>query len=147
MKIYTIGFTKKSAENFFSVLEEQHIEALVDIRLNNTSQLAGFSRYPDLPYFLEKIIHVRYIQDPDFAPSKEMLRRFREGDINWDAYTLAYQKLLEERNIKDHIQEKYRDFLDKNICLLCSEDKADHCHRSLAAQEIKKQLGGEIINL
>jgi len=146
-KIYTIGFTKKSAQTFFELLAVNKIEVLLDVRLKNTSQLAGFSRYPDIEYFFENIIHGQYISDILFAPSDEILKNYKKNLIDWNEYVYEYEKLMLERNIKEHILRKYKEMLKKTVCLLCSEEKANHCHRSLVAAKFHEIFGMEVINL
>lgn len=146
-KILTIGFTKKSAQFFFELLEHNKVDVLLDVRLKNTSQLAGFSRYPDIKYFLKTINKAQYISDTIFAPTDEILKNYKQKKINWEKYVVEYEKLMKKRRIEEYILEAYKRFDGKTICLLCSEEKADYCHRSLVAQKFKQVLGGEIVNL
>lgn len=138
--IYTIGFTKKSAEGFFELLQEKHIEIILDVRLNNTSQLAGFSKYPDIKYFLGKICNIQYISDIQLAPEEWILKDYKDKKITWDQYVIHFNELMEKRNITEHIKSCYDVLNGKRICLLCSEEKADHCHRLLIAQRFKEIL-------
>ncbi|MBK5252851.1 MAG: DUF488 domain-containing protein [Peptostreptococcaceae bacterium] len=133
MKIYTIGFSKKSAEVFFDLLIENKVDLLLDIRLNNKSQLAGFTKGKDLPYFLEKICNANYIHEEDFAPSKELLSNYKKNIIDWDEYVYTYRTLLISRKAETVFYTKYKDKY-KSICLLCSELTADNCHRRLLAE-------------
>lgn len=146
-KIYTIGFTKKSAENFFDLLMKNNIDTILDVRLNNTSQLAGFSKFPDIKFFLKKIGNIDYISDIRFAPEDWILKNYKSGKMTWNQYMTEYQRLMEHRNIEEYIIKQYSKMINKNICLLCSEDKAENCHRLLVAKLFKKQLGCDIINL
>ena len=93
-KIYTIGFTKKSAENFFEILEKNNISKIVDIRLNNTSQLAGFTKYPDIEFFLKKISHIEYVHDSLFSPLNETLKKYKSKNITWNDYVLEFEKTI-----------------------------------------------------
>jgi len=145
--IYTIGFTKKSAQAFFGLLESNEIEVVLDVRLKNTSQLAGFSRYPDIKYFLEKIIGAEYISDTLFAPTEEILNRYKKKIISWNDYVYNYNRLMDDREIEEYILKKYQMAKEKKMCLLCSEEKADYCHRQLVADKFKILLNMEIINL
>lgn len=145
--VYTIGFTKKSAQDFFELLEVNKIDVVLDVRLKNTSQLAGFSRYPDIEYFLKKIHEMDYISDTLFAPTEEILKNYKNKLINWDEYVCKYNKLMDERKIENHIAEEYGDLEGKRICLLCSEEKADHCHRRLVAERFMKIFEMKIVNL
>ena len=134
MNIYTMGFTKKSAENFFNLLKDNNVEKVIDIRLNNNSQLAGFAKGKDLQYFLKVICSIDYLYKPEYAPSKELLSDYRNKKINWEDYEKKYLKILDERNVLKKIDLE----LFKNSCLLCSELKADKCHRRLLVEYIKK---------
>lgn len=144
MKIYTIGFTKKSAKDFFDILIYNNIKCLIDIRRNNKSQLAGFAKTDDLQFFLKKIGNIDYIYMPEFAPTEELLDGYRNKTIDWSEYEKRYRKLLLERNV---LVNKDMSIFD-NACLLCSEPTAKQCHRRLAAEYIEKSSGGiEIIHL
>lgn len=136
--LHTIGFTKKSAENFFNSLIKNNIEKLVDIRINNTSQLAGFTRGNDLKYFLKKIAGIDYEYIVDFAPTKELLSDYRNKLIDWAGYENIYLLTLKERNIK----EKYNINDFNNSCFLCSEDLPDKCHRRLLVEYLKNNNPG-----
>lgn len=145
-KIYTIGFTKKTAESFFKILKENKIELVLDIRLNNTSQLAAFAKFPDIGYFLKQIGNIEYIHDIKFSPMEETLKRYKKKEINWDGYVTEFNYTMQERKITKYINENYR--LDKNICLLCSEPTANNCHRTLVADKFIEVFGElKIINL
>ena len=148
MKLYTIGFTKKNAEQFFSLLEKSQITTLLDIRLNNVSQLAGYKKRDDLCFFLKKILNVKYIHSIKLAPTKQILDDFKSNKISWEKYEIEYYKLLEERNIKS-LFPTIVDFNKDTICFLCSEEKPTHCHRRLLAEYLKRNLSQniEIIHL
>ncbi len=148
MKIYTIGFTKKNAEQFFSLLEKAKITTLLDIRLNNVSQLAGYTKKDDLCFFLKRILNVKYIHSIKLAPTKQILDDYKNSKISWDKYEIEYYKLLEERNVKK-LFSTIVDLNKETICLLCSEEKANHCHRRLLAEYLKNNLSQniEIIHL
>lgn len=144
--IYTIGFTKKTAEEFFTLLEKNNILTVVDVRLNNNSQLAAFSKFPDIKFFLEKILQANYIHDKNFAPSENILNRYKKKIITWSDYEIEFAKLLSERNIDAYIQEKYFDF--EKICLLCSEPTAENCHRKIVAEYFLKNFSdAKIVHL
>jgi uncharacterized protein (DUF488 family) len=147
-ELYTIGFTQKTAKKFFSLLKNNKIDAVIDIRLNNTSQLAGFSKYPDIEYFLNDMLNIKYIHDPEFSPTENILKEFKEKKISWNEYTKRFNELMAQRNIRQYIQEKYIDCQSIKYCLLCSENEPEQCHRSLVSAyfcEIFKQL--KVINL
>jgi uncharacterized protein (DUF488 family) len=138
MKIYTIGFTQKSAEQFFNLIKDNGIEVVVDARLNNSSQLAGFTKETDLRYFLETIADCDYHHESSFAPTKEILDGYKKGNTSWEDYEEAYKVIIAER---DTVQGFYEQFKDKTICLLCSESKPEHCHRRLIAEIIADKYG------
>ena len=144
MKVYTIGFTKKSASDFFGLLGQSGAKRLVDIRLNNVSQLAGFAKKDDLEYFLHKICRIKYNHMPELAPTKEMLDAYRNEHHDWDTYEREFLTLMDERRIgKMGIKR-----IISNGCLLCSEDKPDFCHRRLVAEYLRRHWGDiEIIHL
>ena len=139
MNIYTIGFAQKSAKEFFGLLEKNNIDCLIDIRLNNSSQLAGFTKGKDLEYFLNKILLVKYIHDVNFAPTKEILDAYKKKAITWAEYENLYTQLVEKRKVeillKKIIENRY-----SNICLLCSEPDAQYCHRRLLGDYLKQYL-------
>lgn len=138
MEIYSIGFTKKSASQFFGALKTQGIERLLDVRLNNSSQLAGFAKQSDLPYFLQKICSASYEYEPLLAPTKDILDAFKKHKGNWDTYTEAYLSLLRSRRVEDALSKE--SFLKKTV-LLCSEATAERCHRRLALEYLKEHWG------
>lgn len=134
MNLYTIGFTKKSAKEFFELLLKNNIKCVIDARLNNKSQLAGFTKQDDFKYFLEKIGNVRYTHILEWAPTEEILNSFKKKKINWEEYKNQYLALLRQRNIAKNIDFKEMD----GACLLCSEEKPDYCHRRLLAEYLKE---------
>ena len=134
MKVYTIGFTKKSAADFFELLRESGAKRLVDVRLNNVSQLSGFAKRDDLRYFLEKICRIEYVHMPELAPTKEMLDAYRNEHRDWEIYEREFIDLMDERRIgKKGIKRTI-----SNACLLCSEHEPDHCHRRLVAEYLDR---------
>lgn len=141
MKIYTIGFTKKSLEEFLILLKKNGIQKIVDIRLNPSSQLSGFAKAEDLRYTLERE-GVAYEHVKEFAPSEEILKKYRE-DKNWERYEKKFKELMEQRNAKKILKRLLNE--GKTICLLCSEEKADKCHRRLVAELLEG--GVEIVHL
>ena len=149
MKVYTIGFTKKTAQEFFGILDKNSIRKLIDVRLNNSSQLAGFTKGKDLKYFLKVICDIEYEHNLTFAPSKEILERYKKKQISWNEYESLFISLLNERKCIETLNLRTnRDY--SNICLLCSEFSAINCHRRLVAEYIKEKnpdLGVEIIHL
>lgn len=144
MKLFTIGFTKKNAEEFFSRLMKAEIKTLVDIRLNNRSQLAGFAKEQDLKYFLKTIAGIDYIYRPEWAPTQEMLDSYKKYKNSWQVYETAFNKLITERKIERFADARTLD----RACLLCSEDTPEHCHRRLVAEHLKNKFDGiEICHL
>jgi len=137
IKIFTIGFTKKKAEKFFTELCNAGVKRVIDIRLNNVSQLAGFAKKDDLRYFLKTICDIDYIHMPELAPTKDILDEYKNNGEDWTVYEKNFIDLIEKRKIEKKIT---KDILD-NACLLCSEDKPDHCHRRLVAEYLNKKMG------
>ncbi len=132
MKIYTIGFTGKTAEEFFDLLNTTDAEYLVDIRLNNNSQLAGFTKRGNIDYFTERLTGLTYLEMPIFAPEPEAFKQFR-SDGDWEAYEARYAKMLRDRDVTAGIDvEVFR----KGAVLLCSERTAEKCHRRLVAEHL-----------
>lgn len=138
MNLWTIGFTKKSAEYFFETLREAGVRKLVDVRLNNVSQLAGFAKRDDLSYFLRTLGQMGYEHMPLLAPTAEMLSAYRKKEINWEEYERLFVDLMRERQIESEIA--YETLADS--VLLCSEDQPDMCHRRLVAEYLAGHWGG-----
>ena len=144
MTLYTIGFTQKSAEQFFTTLISAGVKRVVDVRLNNVSQLAGFTRRDDLRYFLEQIANIDYIHMIDLAPEKQMLKDYRSRQMSWDDYVTAYTHLLRTRPGASAGIENLRD----GDCLLCSEAEPHRCHRRLVAEMAQHDNHGlEVVHL
>lgn len=138
MEIYTIGFTKKSASSFFDALKARGVQRLVDVRVNNTSQLAGFAKRNDLAYFLRRIIGADYVHSPLLAPTKELLKRYRAGEVTWDDYEVAFLDLMSRRRIETEIPS---DLFSGRAALLCSEPTPDRCHRRLVVEYLDRHWG------
>lgn len=139
MKIFTIGFTKKSAETFFTRLREAQIKRLIDVRLNNISQLAGFTKKDDLRFFTSEICKVEYVHAPLLAPTAEILDPFKKAkNGDWPLYEKQFLDLMRERRIEEAMP---RDLIDGG-CLLCSEETPHHCHRRLVAEYLNDKWGG-----
>jgi uncharacterized protein (DUF488 family) len=137
MKIFTIGFTKKSAEAFFTRLQNAGVKRLVDVRLNNISQLAGFTKKDDLRYFLKAICNIEYVHLPELAPTAEMLDAYKkQKNGDWELYERRFLDLMRSRQIENTAREILADG-----CLLCSEEKPLHCHRRLVAEYLKGHWG------
>jgi len=145
-KIYTIGFTQKNAEKFFGLIKNNGISLLVYVRLNNTSQLAAFSKYPDIEFFLKEICGCGYKHEICFAPEDSTLSRYKKKDIGWDSYVEEFSETMKKRNIKDYIKNNYD--IPMDICLLCSEATPEYCHRRLIAELMHEVFPkAEIIHL
>lgn len=138
MEVYTIGFTKKTAEQFFESLRRVGIRRLLDVRLNNVSQLAGFSKREDLAYFLRTICDAEYLHEPLLAPTQELLDAYRKQHSSWEDYTRRFLALMGERHIEDRISPA---LFDVPTVLLCSEATAEHCHRRLVLEYLQSQWG------
>jgi uncharacterized protein (DUF488 family) len=144
MKILTIGFTKSSAEKFFSRLKQSGAQRVIDVRLNNVSQLAGFAKKNDLSYFLKELCAVEYVHLPQLAPTQEMLDGYRAGPDNWDKYQRTFLALLAGRKVEKSIS---KDLLTDS-CLLCSEATPHQCHRRLVAEYLQQKWGDvDIVHL
>ncbi|MDD5008025.1 MAG: DUF488 domain-containing protein [Syntrophorhabdaceae bacterium] len=137
MKIFTIGFTKKSAESFFTKLQLAGVRKLVDARLNNVSQLAGFTKRDDLRYFLRAICNIDYVHLPELAPTQEIMDEYKKQNGDWDLFERQFIKLLTARQVEHKVTRKSLE----DACLLCSEDKPTHCHRRLVAEYLKNKWG------
>ena len=138
MRTFTIGFTKKSACRFFQLLRDSGARRVVDVRINNASQLAGFAKKGDLAWFLDEILGMGYIHLPMLAPTRQLLREYRKGEIDWGTYETRFLDLMRERRIEESIP---RNVIDEG-CLLCSEDQPHHCHRQLVAEYLNDKWGG-----
>ncbi|ARE66264.1 DUF488 domain-containing protein [Moraxella catarrhalis] len=134
MNIYSIGFTQKSAEKFFKLISENNIQTLIDVRLNNTSQLSGFAKRDDLKYFLKELCNCEYIHIPDLAPTKEILKPYQDKKITWQSYEEKFLDLMAKRNIEKYLKESF--FYQG--CLLCSEHLPHQCHRRLVLEYLKQ---------
>jgi uncharacterized protein (DUF488 family) len=139
MEIYSIGFTQKSACQFFGTLKANGIERLLDVRLNNTSQLAGFAKQADLAYFLGEICGAAYEHEPLLAPTQDILDAYKKQKGGWNAYETAFLALMRSRNVESAIDKG--SFAQKTV-LLCSEPTAEHCHRRLVLEYLQEQWEG-----
>jgi uncharacterized protein (DUF488 family) len=145
MKLYTIGFTQRTAAEFFEALKRARVDRLIDVRLNNVSQLAGYTKKDDLAYFLKHIGGIGYHHELSLAPTKEMLDGYRAGGVAWDDYQPRFVAMLRERKVEKKLD---RDLFSGRPVLLCSEFSAEHCHRRIVAEYLAKKWGGmEIVHL
>lgn len=145
IKLFTIGFAAKNAEQFFGKLEGAGVKRLIDVRLNNVSQLAGFTKKKDLEYFLRVIGGIEYRHYSDLAPTSDILDRFKKkGEMDWSEYERLFNLLLQERKPEQHHTPDEFDY----ACMLCSEATAENCHRRLVAEHLKRAWGNvEIVHL
>lgn len=146
MEIFTIGFTRTTAEDFFSRLKSHDIERLLDVRLNNRSQLAGFAKRDDLAYFLRELVGAKYEHAPLLAPTQDILDAFKKkGAMPWPEYEDRFLGLMHERKIESELNRN--DFALRTV-LLCSEDTPENCHRRLVAEYLAEYWTDlEIIHL
>ncbi len=144
MQVFTIGFTKKTAEDFFSRLTKAGVSRIADVRLNNVSQLAGFAKRADLKYFAKEICGIDYMHLPSLAPEKGMLDEYKKKTHDWGTYEMRFNSLLKERQIEQTLSRQELE----GACLLCSEDKPHNCHRRLVAEYLRNAWGDlDIIHL
>ncbi|MFM1842572.1 MAG: hypothetical protein RLZZ490_1308 [Cyanobacteriota bacterium] len=144
VRLFTIGFTKKSAADFFGRLEAAGVRRVIDTRLNNTSQLSAFAKQPDLEYFLKRLDGIDYEHQLPLAPTKEILDAYKKKQMSWQDYEKNYLALIKNRSVESQLDIKKLE----NSCLLCSEDTPHHCHRRLAAEYLQRQFKDlEIVHL
>jgi uncharacterized protein (DUF488 family) len=137
MRILTIGFTQSSAEKFFTRLQQAAAQRVIDVRLNNISQLAGFAKKHDLSYFLKELCGIEYVHVPELAPTQEMLDDYRAGKGSWDKYQKRFLSLLAGRKVEKSLSKA----LLSDGCLLCSEARPHQCHRRLVAEYLQQKWG------
>ena len=134
-RIFTIGYAGKSAQEFFTILKQAGgIRKVIDVRLYNTSQLAGFTKRQDIKYFLQTIVGAKYIHLPIMAPTKQLLNSYKEKLVNWQQYETQFKRIIAQRQIEKHFVPQDMDM----SCFLCSEAKADNCHRRLVVEYLAK---------
>jgi uncharacterized protein (DUF488 family) len=138
MEVFTIGFTKKTAEQFFGLLHRNAVKRLIDVRLNNVSQLAGFAKREDLQFFLREICGADYVHEPLLAPTQEMLDAYKKAKGRWEDYEGKFLALMAERKIEERIQ---RALFAIPAVLLCSEPTAENCHRRLVVEYLQSKWG------
>lgn len=144
-KLFTIGFVGRSAEQFFEPLRDAGVKLVVDIRLNNVSQLAGFTKRGDLPYFLQKICGIGYVHVPELAPTKEIMDSYKSGAMDWPTFEAQFTELMRERGQlgPDSVIPKLA--RRGPVALLCSEADALRCHRSLVAEQARRAVPGLVV--
>ena len=145
MKLFTIGFTEKSAETFFGLLKSNGVELLIDIRLRPDGQLSGFAKKGDLAYFLRELMGCAYLHLPVLAPDDDTLKGYRE-DKNWNRYVERFERLMDDRDVPTSLNRSMFD--QRACCLLCSEATPDRCHRGLIANRIRRHWDNvEVLHL
>lgn len=138
IETFTIGFTKKSAETFFTKLRESGVKRLLDVRLNNSSQLSGFAKRDDLRFFLKTIADIEYEHVPELAPTKDILDAYKKHGGDWEVYEAEFMELMAKRSIETQLrQEEFQ-----SSCLLCSEHLPKLCHRRLVLEYLHEKWGG-----
>jgi uncharacterized protein (DUF488 family) len=140
MKTYTIGFTQKKADRFFALLRDSHIRQLLDVRLNNVSQLSGFAKRDDLRFFLKELCNADYYHLKDLAPTKDILNAYKKKEIPWQAYEEKNLDLMAQRNVERTVS---RDLMDHG-CLLCSEHEPHFCHRRLVVEYLNDHWDADL---
>ncbi len=140
VRVATIGFAGKSAQNFFDLLKSAEVRTVLDIRLNNTSQLAGFAKKQDLPYFLEQLCGAAYMEMPELAPEPDLLKRYQGKELAWGDFTAEYVELIAKRRVESNLDVD----LFRSSCLLCSEHLPHRCHRILAIEYSNAQWNGRM---
>jgi uncharacterized protein (DUF488 family) len=146
MEIYSIGFTQTTAEHFFGRLSRSGVQRLLDVRRNTSSQLAGFAKARDLPYFLRELLGAEYAHEPLLTPTEELLKAYkRQGAMPWTEYEERFLALLRERQVERRLDPGL--FLTPTA-LLCSEATPEHCHRRLALEYLARYWDGlQIVHL
>lgn len=139
MRIYTIGFTGKTAERFFDLLAEHNVRRVIDVRLNNTGQLAAFTKLAALAFFLRRILNADYVEAPLLRPDDDLLKAYRGRGISWAEYEPRFLALMAERNVERALDPA---LFDVPAALLCSEPTADRCHRRLAVEYLARHWPG-----
>jgi uncharacterized protein (DUF488 family) len=137
--IYSIGFTKKTAEQFFNILKNEQIRRLLDVRLNNVSQLAGFAKRADLKYFLNELCDAEYVHEPLLAPTQELMDSYKKEKGSWQGYANKFTALMKKRKIENKLN---REQFSVRTVLLCSEAEPEHCHRGLVLDYLQDEWGG-----
>lgn len=145
MKIFTMGFTKKTAKQFFDKIKDYNIQILIDIRLNNRSQLAGFTKGTDLEFFLKEICQCEYVHVDYYAPTDEILSAYKKKKITWNEYEKFYNDLICNRGVAGDFKNKFGEY--DRVLLLCSEPTPENCHRRILAEHIQGKLGYEILHI
>ena len=142
INLFTIGFTQKSAQEFFETLMQAGVRRVIDTRLNNVSQLAGFDKRIDLEYLLRTIGNIEYVHVLDLAPTQDILDDYKKKKGDWDVYEQQFLGLMRDRKIEQKVSSDMMDC----ACLLCSEPKPHNCHRRLVAEYLSDTWKNVTIN-
>jgi len=143
-RLFTIGFTQKSARDFFTALKDAGVKQVIDVRLHNESQLAGFSKKDDLAYFLKELGGIGYLHQPEWAPTQEIMDSIKKRKGDWKVFERNFLDLMERREVEKTLKPA----LLHQACLLCSEHEPHHCHRRLVAEYLSSKWGGiEVMHL
>jgi uncharacterized protein (DUF488 family) len=140
VQVTTIGFTRSNAERFFERLLAANVKTVVDVRLHNTSQLAGFAKADDLAYFLKKLADIRYVHKPILAPTDDILKAYKKDKGDWNVYEGKFLNLMHARKIEDRLDQD----MFEGACLLCSEATPHHCHRRLVVEYLNDKWNGAL---
>lgn len=144
MTVFTMGFTKKSAREFFTKLRDSGAKRVVDVRLNNVSQLSGFAKKDDLRFFLKEVCGMDYVHLPILAPTADILDAYKKHKGDWGTYERTFLDLMKTRAIENNVSKEQLE----DGCLLCSEDTPEHCHRRLVAEYLQERWGGmEVVHI
>lgn len=138
--VTTIGFTGKTAQEFFDLLKNAEVRTVLDIRLSNTSQLAGFAKKQDLPFFLDRLCGAAYREMPELAPEPDLFKRYKAKELTWDDFAAAYVELIAKRRVESNLDVD----LFRSACLLCSEHLPHHCHRRLALEYLNSRWNSRL---
>src|ERR1039457_1932557 len=138
MEIYSIGFTKKTAERFFTLIKDAGIRLLLDVRLNYVSQLSAFAKPPALPFCLKEICGADYLPEPLLAPTRAMFDAYRQKAVSWQEYEIQFLALMAERQIERNLD---RALFERPTVLLCSEPTTERCHRRLVIEYLREKWG------
>lgn len=138
--VATIGFTKTTAAHFFERIRTSGVSTVIDVRLHNTSQLAGFAKADDLAFFLKELCGASYVHQPLLAPTDDILKAFKRDKGDWETYETAFMGLMAERRVEHQLSPA----MFKDGCLLCSEDKPHHCHRRLVCDYLNTKWQGAL---
>jgi uncharacterized protein (DUF488 family) len=145
VEVFTIGFTKKSAAQFFGALRSAGIRRVLDVRLSNSSQLAGFTKRADLPFFLQELCGAQYLYEPMLVPTRAIRDQWLKHGGPWERYEREFRSLMAERHIEMELE---RSLFEMPTVLLCAEPTPEHCHRRLVLEYLQERWGGiEIVHL